>query len=219
MSLSPKQQKLLRRIFNDIDTDQSGFIERHELNAALKRYGKEGHGGADIILVESDQNGDGRVNFSEFCEAAMFSTNRKGVPTENFNAFIRTIAKIYVRESDTQTKSYLAEYSCWPPPLFMLTISLAQLGVYIYYANEDCTSKDIPVGLECPTSFSSPLAFRPGCRVSEDRRDFVLKVLPIYLLVLNACLTHTHTHKKKAKKKKNSGREGKPLLTDRLTDI
>lgn len=58
----------LRQIFYSIDTNRSGFIEKNELIAVMRRVG---YSDADInvIFSRADFDGDGRINFNEFCQS------------------------------------------------------------------------------------------------------------------------------------------------------
>jgi hypothetical protein len=38
------------------------------------------------------------------------------------------------RKSQTDAYRYLLEYNCFPPPLFMLLITVAQIGFYLYFS-------------------------------------------------------------------------------------
>lgn len=38
------------------------------------------------------------------------------------------------RNQQTDTVRYLLQYNCFPPPIFLMLISLFQLWIYLYYA-------------------------------------------------------------------------------------
>lgn len=40
------------------------------------------------------------------------------------------------KKSQHESFRYLLEYDCWPPPIFMILISIVQIAIYIYYALE-----------------------------------------------------------------------------------
>lgn len=61
------------------------------------------------------------------------------------------------RNQQTETTRYLLQYSCIPPPFFLLTISLLQLIVYFYYVIDT----DVGFSLTIPAPVDSPLILNP----------------------------------------------------------
>ncbi|UMM41613.1 hypothetical protein L5515_017799 [Caenorhabditis briggsae] len=59
----------LKAVFEELDVDGDGYITRSELRTAFQRMG---HSLSDqdikAIYRHVDQNNDGKINFSEFCE-------------------------------------------------------------------------------------------------------------------------------------------------------
>ena len=49
-----------------------------------------------------------------------------------FKTMVKKIGDNFLTES-WERKYYSEKYSCWPPPLFILTISLIQIIVFLYY--------------------------------------------------------------------------------------
>ena len=69
--LSKDQLIELKRAFEMLDTDNSGFLEAREMKSMLIYLG-EGEvtdQEADRLLERADLDGDGRINFQEFCIA------------------------------------------------------------------------------------------------------------------------------------------------------
>ena len=53
--------------FRQIDTDQSGFIDRNELEAVLQKLGGNvAEDEVDACYAELDENGDGKIDYNEF---------------------------------------------------------------------------------------------------------------------------------------------------------
>ena len=64
-----RTKEILRRLFDEIDTDHSGFIEYNELKVVMADRGgfqRQELDGVWLSLVAVDDNHDGRVSFPEF---------------------------------------------------------------------------------------------------------------------------------------------------------
>ena len=63
----PKREKKIKAIFNDIDKDKSGSITNDELVEALRKANPAlDEGDVRAMVQESDENGDGVVDYMEF---------------------------------------------------------------------------------------------------------------------------------------------------------
>ena len=63
----PKRDKKIRAMFNEIDKDRSGEITNEELAEALKKANPGmADEDVDMMIKESDENGDGKVDYNEF---------------------------------------------------------------------------------------------------------------------------------------------------------
>ena len=63
-----QKKKELRRCFDMLDTDNSGFISKGELRTALKLVGLDAsHDHVDSMMSTMDTDHDGRVSFDEYC--------------------------------------------------------------------------------------------------------------------------------------------------------
>ena len=81
------------------------------------------------MLSTTDEDGDGRVTFQEFVNAVVYRTNATGRSTSGFRGLVKAVALAYVKESDTKRKDYLDQYRFWPPPVFLLIITIVQIIV------------------------------------------------------------------------------------------
>ena len=61
------------------------------------------------------------------------------------------------RHRQTEVSNYLLEYSCWPPPLFIVVISIVEIIFYIY----DTTSRGYGFRPHGPAPTWSPLILNP----------------------------------------------------------
>ncbi|VDM75682.1 unnamed protein product [Strongylus vulgaris] len=67
-------------------------------------------------------------------------------------------AQIVVPKSKrTEPFDYLQKYKCCPPPIFMLIVSIIQVGIYVYYTVESGEG----VSMTGPVPTKSPLIFNP----------------------------------------------------------
>lgn len=63
----------LRDAFNMFDCDRSGYIDRHEIRALMKKLAQTlTDEEIDLIMEECDTDGDGEISFEEF-KSMMFS--------------------------------------------------------------------------------------------------------------------------------------------------
>jgi Ca2+-binding EF-hand superfamily protein len=65
-----------QKAFNCIDTEKKGLIEREDLmNYMKKNYNRISSSEAESVIKEFDSNFDGTLNFEEFCQMILPSTN------------------------------------------------------------------------------------------------------------------------------------------------
>ncbi|KAK1360801.1 Calcium-dependent protein kinase [Heracleum sosnowskyi] len=57
----------LYKAFQHFDTDNSGYITRDELEAAMQKYGMGDAATIKEIISEVDSDNDGKINYDEFC--------------------------------------------------------------------------------------------------------------------------------------------------------
>lgn len=84
---------------------------------------------ADLLLGDVDQNLDNYIDFPEFC-SMMVKAKRWHMKRLMLYAGRSVLSK----KAQPESCKYLLEYNCWPPPLFMLFISVVQIAIYVYYA-------------------------------------------------------------------------------------
>ena len=64
-----QRRKLLKRVWDDVDADGSGSLDKDELKTVLLRMGRvEAELDIDAVMAEVDDDGSGDVDFREFTE-------------------------------------------------------------------------------------------------------------------------------------------------------
>ncbi|XP_064095972.1 rhomboid-related protein 2-like isoform X1 [Macrobrachium nipponense] len=109
------------------------------------------------LLRKADENEDGYLDYDEymkFAEAA--STRSRGRDT-----FSRAAMTIIPRNERTvEKRTYFQNYSCCPPPFFMVLATFVETGVFVYYM-VDMGEKMEAAG---PAPIYSPLIYNPKRR-------------------------------------------------------
>lgn len=72
-------------------------------------------------------------------------------------AILYAARSVLPRSQQTDQFRYLLQYNCFPPPVFMLVITIIQIAIYLYYALPSKEGID-PLG---PVPVSSPLILNP----------------------------------------------------------
>ena len=81
------------------------------------------------ILANVDKNGDNAIDYEEFLD--LVRGENSGFGRRQRQAF-RQLLKQTIEFIVPYKYSYQNQYSCNPPPVFLLTISLLQVVVYTY---------------------------------------------------------------------------------------
>eukprot|EP00055_Hartaetosiga_balthica_P016975 m.110392 g.110392 ORF g.110392 m.110392 type:complete len:367 (+) comp9220_c0_seq4:37-1137(+) len=166
-SLTNKQMSDLRGVFQSFDRNGSGFISQAEFKEAMKRVHFRQEDDVEAIAMDMisriDSDNDGHVSFQEFVNGVAYRTNAEGRSTARFRSLVNVMHSYGFAEAKKKAgkPTYLQSYGCWPPPVFLLIITIAEVIVYAVFSARECGGE---ANLECPISFSSELAFRTGCR-------------------------------------------------------
>ncbi|EFO19306.2 hypothetical protein LOAG_09186 [Loa loa] len=114
-------------IFRMFDTNYDGYIATHDLRRFVRNstasFGlsrKE----ADALLRNIDKNGDRVVDFAEFC--TLMSRAKK---LRMRHILFRAAQMVVPQSSRTVPFNYLQQYNCFPPPLFMICISILEASL------------------------------------------------------------------------------------------
>ncbi|XP_022150998.1 calcium-dependent protein kinase 2-like [Momordica charantia] len=71
-----EKEEHLYKAFQHFDKDNSGYITRDELKAAMKDYGMGDEATIREIISEVDADNDGRINYDEFCTMMRSGTHQ-----------------------------------------------------------------------------------------------------------------------------------------------
>ncbi|CAL4122434.1 unnamed protein product, partial [Meganyctiphanes norvegica] len=114
------------------------------------------------LLTVADSDNNGYINFNEFVNLCEKTKRSPG-----YRHLLRRGAFIVIPRSgrDAETRRYLDEYSCCPPPLFMISITLIEVGVFVYYA----VDMNQTMETNQPAPIYSPLTYNPQRRYEAWR--------------------------------------------------
>ncbi|XP_068248953.1 rhomboid-related protein 2-like isoform X2 [Palaemon carinicauda] len=109
------------------------------------------------LLQKADANEDGYLDYDEYMKfAETASSHSKGRDT-----FSRAAMTMIPRNERTVNKrTYFQNYSCCPPPFFMVLATFVEIGVFVYYM-VDMAKPMLAAG---PAPIYSPLIFNPERR-------------------------------------------------------
>ncbi|XP_071551427.1 inactive rhomboid-related protein 2-like [Panulirus ornatus] len=111
---------------------------------------------------DADVNRDGYVEYEEFLRfVRMKSAVFRGSAALRRGA----LAVLPRRERTLETRRYIEEYSCCPPPLFMILITVAEIATFIFYV----VDMKLPITGSGPCPTYSPLVFNPRRRYEAWR--------------------------------------------------
>ncbi|XP_050353366.1 rhomboid-related protein 2 isoform X4 [Nymphalis io] len=145
--LTPTRSDLYwRRIFNKYDKDNDGRISYVELKGIIesREYDHDlPDNVVDKIMSLADRDNSGYLDFAEFVEM-MHNPDLKAV----FGHFVaRYIHSIIPHRGpvDTTDGTYEEEYSCWPPAICMILISIIEIVLFCYDASQGKTDATGPI--------------------------------------------------------------------------
>eukprot|EP00035_Acanthoeca_spectabilis_P023032 m.447263 g.447263 ORF g.447263 m.447263 type:complete len:366 (-) comp19494_c0_seq1:53-1150(-) len=165
-AMSKHQLAKMDAVFKRFDRDGDGKITKTELAQLLDAVGytltwnHDRERDVAILMRQADVNNDQMISWAEFKDGCLNDTNAWGLSNYDFRGLISFVAQFHA--TDPGALEYLNKYKFWPPPVFMVIISIIELGVFLHYSEQECDSK--ATLNECPASFSTPIAYRFCCR-------------------------------------------------------
>eukprot|EP00095_Tigriopus_kingsejongensis_P001872 snap_masked-scaffold70_size417918-processed-gene-1.10 protein:Tk01872 transcript:snap_masked-scaffold70_size417918-processed-gene-1.10-mRNA-1 annotation:"rhomboid-related protein 3" len=167
----------LQAVFQELDYLDDGYQDGFVSHVGLRRIILEtpeleaeiGPTLTRALLVRAEQNLYGRLTFEEFVFLARevdhytqgrYQTNRVA-PMAPRNQVHTAAVKVAIPVSERDERiSYLDQYSCKPPPLFLPLISIAQIGVFVWHV-VTLTNRGEKVGPNGPP-YIGDLIFNPN---------------------------------------------------------
>ncbi|GFT41716.1 rhomboid-related protein 3 [Nephila pilipes] len=134
---SVEMERYWKPVFDKYDSDKDGTIPLRYLKSILKSGGDLRHDFPDEVIEEilewADINHDGLLSYDEFLR--MVHARELGEARPRFQRIVRFAALAVVPKNQRAitVRRYIEEYNCYPPPIFLLLISLIEVGIFIYY--------------------------------------------------------------------------------------
>ena len=110
-----RAQDKMREIFDSIDEDNSGYLDRQELGHLAKRAGRHlNERQLDDAMRAMDADNSGQVDFEEFCD---WWENGKIEPPQGSEVFSRITDQVERKVSNVRTLFRKFDENCKSPPL------------------------------------------------------------------------------------------------------
>nr|CDP96625.1 BMA-ROM-1, isoform b [Brugia malayi]CRZ24543.1 BMA-ROM-1, isoform a [Brugia malayi] len=128
-------QEVIAQEFDKLDSDGDGMISlneiHHLLNDNFNRNQIELTGQQiRLLLKEADRNRDNVLDFSEFSQLVTSADAQK----KKLKVLMYSVADTIIAKTDRPiVHTYIDEYNCMPPPIFVLCISILQVSTFVYY--------------------------------------------------------------------------------------
>ncbi|RWS28714.1 rhomboid-related protein 2-like protein [Leptotrombidium deliense] len=139
-------------VFDRLDVDGDGKIPFDDLKNMITQGSMTDEIPEEVIdeiMERADWDKNRVLTFNEFLH--MLHARDIGAHRPYLRKLIVAAAMVAVPSSEKQTvvNRYLDEYSCKPPPIFMICISVIEIAVFIYYCvKEGYISATGPVPIE-----------------------------------------------------------------------
>ncbi|KAL4003217.1 Rhomboid family protein [Acanthocheilonema viteae] len=128
-------QQIIAQEFDKLDTDGDGMIPLNEIHHLLndnfnrkqiELTGRQIH----LLLKEADRNRDNVLDFNEFSQLVTSADTQE----KKLKVLMYSVADTIIAKTDRPAvHTYIDEYNCLPPPIFVLSISLLQVATFVYY--------------------------------------------------------------------------------------
>eukprot|EP01052_Picozoa_sp_SAG31_P038843 SAG31_NODE_5266_length_2642_cov_2.705466_1_plen_339_part_00 len=101
----------LRELFDEVDMDASGTINWYELSLALQSAGQDASKAKEMVMT-ADTDGDGEIDFDEFVEVIMMTSNFQ---TDEWLAFSTSLKHKLIKKAKSPNFSQVEPHRHAPP--------------------------------------------------------------------------------------------------------
>ncbi|VDK83703.1 unnamed protein product [Litomosoides sigmodontis] len=135
MATKRSAQEIIAQEFDKLDTDGDGMIALREIHHLLndnfnRKQIELTAPQIRLLLKEADQNRDSVLDLNEFSQLVTSADAQK----KKLKVLMYSVADTIIAKTDRPiVHTYIDEYNCLPPPIFILSISLLQVATFIYY--------------------------------------------------------------------------------------
>ncbi|XP_068249397.1 rhomboid-related protein 2-like [Palaemon carinicauda] len=136
------------------------------------------------LLQKADTNHDGHIEYDEFLHLKD-SVEEYSLARHTFNK--AALSVVPRSERTLKKRAYLQEYTCCPPPLFMISAMIIEVVVFTYYL----VDMGLPMGVSGPAPTYSPLIYNPFRRYEAWRYISYALIHSGYMHIINNLIVQT----------------------------
>ncbi|XP_051888975.1 rhomboid-related protein 3 [Pristis pectinata] len=167
-------------LFDQFDPANTGYISREKFQGLLQTHGSELEPQKlEVLLALADSSSEGRVCYQDFVNLmsnkrsnsfrrAILLGNRRLRANSLLEETGLTLGQRFIRHVAYETlprgldrRWYYDSYTCCPPPWFMITVTVLEIVVFIYYG---LVLDKWVLQVTHPSYLKNPLVYQPQLR-------------------------------------------------------
>ncbi|XP_067859962.1 rhomboid-related protein 3 isoform X1 [Heptranchias perlo] len=167
-------------LFDQFDPANTGYISTEKFRNLLQAHGSElDPHKLEVLLALADSNSDGKICYQDFVNLmsnkrsnsfrrAIQLGNRSLRPTSLLEESGLTLTQRFIRHIAYETlpreldrKWFYDSYTCCPPPWFMITVTILEIAIFIYYG---LLLDKWVLQVTHPSYLKNPLIYQPQFR-------------------------------------------------------
>ncbi|XP_043923987.1 rhomboid-related protein 3 [Protopterus annectens] len=175
----------LRKQGDSFDPENTGYISTEKFRGLLQTYGSElDPHKMEVLLALADNNSDGKICYQDFVNMvsnkrsnsfrqAITQGSRKLHSKELLEEPGLSLAQRFIRHIAYETlpreidrKWYYDSYTGCPPPWFMITVTIVEVAVFVYYG---LVLDRWVLQITHPLYLKNPLVYHPQLRIQAWR--------------------------------------------------